>query len=174
MANLIYSAEGKFDWAAPDEELHTFVDDLERPISTYLYGRRMYEVMLFWETLSLDAERPVTGDFSEIWRAAPKVVYSETLESPSGAMTRIERNFDLEAIRSMKVRSPRDISIGGPTLAAQAIKARLVDEYHLFVTPIVIGGGTRWLPKGARVGLELVDEHRFSGGAIHLHYRSTS
>ncbi len=137
--------EGKFDWVAPDEELHAFVNDLERPIGTYLYGRRMYEVMLSWETLSLDAERPVIRDFYEIWRAAPKVVYSKTLESPSSAMTRIERNFDLEAIPSMKVRSSRDISIGGPNLAAQAIKAGLVDEYHLFVTPIVIGGGTRSL-----------------------------
>jgi dihydrofolate reductase len=184
MAKLIYSAitsldgyvadeEGNFDWAAPDEEVHTFVNDLERPVGTYLYGRRMYEVMVYWETAqTLPDQPPVFEDFTKIWQAADKIVYSKTLETVSSSRTRIERDFDPEAVRQIKAAGGRDISVGGPDLAAQAIKAGLVDEYHLFLTPIVVGGGKRSLPDNVRVRLELLDEHRFSNGVVHLHYRT--
>src|SRR5712691_9847090 len=147
-------AEGTFDWAAPDEEVHAFVNDLERGIGTYLYGRRMYEVMLFWETVPLEGEHPVVRDFAGIWRAADKIVYSTTLRTAATARTRIEHRFDTEAVRALKQRG--DVSIGGPGLAAPAIRAGLVDEYHLFVTPVVVGGGTPVFPDGARAGLDLV------------------
>jgi dihydrofolate reductase len=181
MAKLIYSAmtsldgyvadaDGKFDWAAPDEEVHSFVNDLERPVGTYLYGRRMYEVMVFWETAS--DRTPVIQDFAEIWQAAEKIVYSRTLEAVSSARTRIEREFDPEEVRQLIARAVREISVGGPDLAAQAIKAGLVDEYHVFVTPVVVGGGRRALPDGVRLELELLDERRFGSGVVHLHYRT--
>jgi dihydrofolate reductase len=183
MAKLIYSAiqsldgyvadeEGTFDWAEPDEEVHTFINDLERPVGTYLYGRRMYEVMVAWETLDLAGQPPFMQDFAEIWRAADKIVYSKTLDTVSTARTRIERDFDPEAVRQMKARAGRDITVGGPDLAAQAFKAGLVDECHLFVAPAVVGGGTRSLPDSVRLELELVDERRFAGGMVHLHYRT--
>ncbi len=186
MARLIYSAiasldgyvadeDGNFDWAEPDEEVHTFVNDLERPVGTYLYGRRMYEVMVFWETAhTLAGEPPVVQDFAEIWQAADKIVYSKTLETVSSARTRIERDFDPEAVRELKARAGRDITVGGPDLAAQAIKAGLVDECHLFLAPIVVGGGKQFLPRGARLKLELLDERRFGNGVVHLHYRTRS
>ena len=186
MARLIYSAiasldgyvadeDGNFDWAEPDEEVHTFVNDLERPVGTYLYGRRMYEVMVFWETAhTLAGEPPVVQDFAEIWQAADKIVYSRTLETVSSARTRIERDFDPEAVRELKARAGRDITVGGPDLAAQAIKAGLVDECHLFLAPIVVGGGKQFLPRGARLKLELLDERRFGNGVVHLHYRTRS
>jgi dihydrofolate reductase len=182
MAKLIYSAitsldgyvadeDGNFDWAAPDEEVHTFVNDLERSVGTYLYGRRIYQVMDVWETdHTLADHSPVTRDFAQIWQAADKIVYSKTLETVSTTRTRIERDFDPEVVRQMKARAGRDISVGGPELAAQAIKAGLVDEWHLFVTPIVVGGGKRSLPDDVRVKLELLDERRFEGGVVHLHY----
>src|SRR5437588_7719462 len=166
VARLIYSAitsldgyvadeHGNFDWAAPDEEVHRFVNDLERPVGTYLYGRRMYEVMAYWETANTLAGQPPVGrDFAEIWRAADKVVYSKTLEGASTARTRIERDFDPEAVRQLKASADRDLSVGGPELAAQAIKAGLVDEYQLFLTPILVGGGKRALPDNARPTLE--------------------
>ncbi len=184
MAKLIYSAitsldgyvadeDGNFDWAEPDEEVHRFVNDLERPVGTYLYGRRMYDVMGVWENASTVAdEPPVVQDFAEIWRAADKIVYSKTLETVSSDRTRIERRFDPEAVRQMKARTRRDITVGGPDLAAQAIKAGLVDEYHLFLAPIVVGGGKRSLPDNVRVKLELLDERRFGNGMVHLHYRT--
>ena len=183
MAKLIYSAitsldgyvageEGNFDWAEPDGEVHSFVNDLERPVGTYLYGRRMYETMLAWETMSLDDQPAVVRDFAEIWRAADKIVYSKTLESVSSARTRIERNFDPEAVRRLKAAAERDITVGGPNLAAQAIKAGLVDEYHLFVAPVVVGGGNQALPTNVRLKLELLDERRFGNGMVHLHYRT--
>ena len=183
MAKLIYSAitsldgyvadeNGNFDWAAPDEEVHRFVNDLERPIGTYLYGRRIYETMVYWETAhTLPDQPPVVQDFAVIWQAADKVVYSKTLETVSSARTRIERDFDPEAVRQMKSQAGRDISVGGPDLAAQAIKAGLVDEYHVFVVPYVAGGGTRFLPDDVRLELELLDERRFGNGTVHLHYR---
>jgi dihydrofolate reductase len=164
--------DGNFDWAAPDEEVHAFVNDLERPVGTYLYGRRMYEVMVAWETMPI-ADRPaVVRDFAEIWRAADKVVYSRSLETVSSARTRIDRDFDPDAVRRMKASAERDITVGGPGLAALAIEAGLVDECHLFVTPIVVGGGRRSFPDHVRVELELLDERRFGNGVVHLHYRT--
>jgi dihydrofolate reductase len=183
VANLIYSAitsldgyvadrDGNFDWAAPDEEVHTFVNDMERAVGTYLYGRRMYEVMVAWEAMDLAGEPPVIWDYAEIWRAADKVVYSRTLETASSARTRIERAFDPDAVRQMKASAERDIGVGGPHLAAAAMGAGLVDELHLFVSPVVVGGGNRALPDDVRVGLELLDERRFGNGVVHLHYRT--
>jgi len=184
MGELIYSAitsldgyvadeEGNFDWAAPDEEAHAFVNDLERPIGTYLYGRRMYEVMRYWETAhTVAGQPPAILAFAWIWQAADKVVYSRSLETVSSARTRIERNFDPEAIREMKAAAGRDLTVGGPDLAAQAIKARLVDELHLFVAPVVVGGGKQALPNDVRVKLELLDERRFGSGMVFLRYRT--
>ncbi|MDQ6910793.1 MAG: dihydrofolate reductase family protein [Actinomycetota bacterium] len=184
MAKLIYSAitsldgyvadeNGNFDWAAPDEEVHTFVNDLERPIGTYLYGRRMYEVMVVWESAqTVVDEPPFVHDFAVIWQAADKVVYSTTLERASSARTRIERRFDPEAVRQMKASAGRDISVGGPDLASQAITTGLVDECHLFVAPIVVGGGTSALPDSVRLALDLLDVRRFGNGVVHLHYRT--
>jgi dihydrofolate reductase len=170
MVKLIYSAitsldgyvadeRGKFDWSAPDDEVHRFVNDLERPIGTYLYGRRMYEVMVYWETAHTVADQPpFIRDYTEIWQAADKIVYSKTLDEASSARTGIEREFDPEQVRQLKAQAERDLSVGGPDLAAQAIRAGLVDEYHLFVTPIVVGGGTQSLPDGVRLQLELLAE----------------
>jgi len=163
----VADADGRFDWSAPDEEVHAFVNELERPIGTHLYGRRMYEVLSVWETM--DDEHPVMRDFAEIWRAAEKVVYSRTLERVSTARTRIEREFDPDAVRAMKARG--DLSVGGPELAGQALRAGLVDECHLLLVPVVVGGGKRALPDGLRLGLELLGERRFAGGVVHLHYR---
>ncbi|MEA2473154.1 MAG: hypothetical protein QOE06_1069 [Thermoleophilaceae bacterium] len=166
-------ADGGFGWAAPDEEVHAFVNDLERPVGTYLYGRRMYETMVVWETPEAFADgTPVIKDYAEIWQAADKVVYSRTLEAASSARTRIEREFDPEAIRALKAEAGRDISVGGPELAAQAFRAGLIDECHVFVVPVVVGGGKPSLPGGVRVKLELLDERRFAGGVVHLHYRT--
>jgi dihydrofolate reductase len=182
MAKLIYSAiasldgyvedeQGKFEWAAPGEEVHAFVNDLERPIGTYLYGRRMYETMVFWETASTGSDQPaVIRDFAEIWRAAEKIVYSRTLRTPLSARTRIEHDFDPGAITRLKEASDRDITIGGAALAGEAIAAGLVDECHLFLTPIVVGGGKRALPDNVRAQLELLAERRFRSGVVHLHY----
>ena len=182
MASLIYLAigsldgyvedeQGKFDWAAPDEEVHAFVNDLARPWRTYLYGRRMYETMGWWETGDHAA---VYGDFAEIWRAAEKVVYSRTLRTVSSERTRIEREFDAVAIRRLKESSQSDIMIGGAELAGQAIAEGLVDECMLFLGPVLVGGGKRALPAGVRAELELLDERRFSSGVVHLHYHFVS
>jgi dihydrofolate reductase len=182
MAKLIYPTissldgyvadeNGKFDWAKPDEEVHAFVNDLERPAGTHLYGRRLYEVLVAWETMDERPDQPqVILDFAEIWQAADKIVYSRTLETVSSAKTRIEREFDPEAIRELKATSERDLLIGGPELAAEAIRAGLVDEYHLVVAPVVVGGGKRALPDGVRVDLELLDERRFASGFVYLRY----
>jgi dihydrofolate reductase len=184
MAKLIYSAitsldgyiadeNGNFDWAAPDEEVHAFVNDLERPVGTYLYGRRMYQVMRYWETAPTSGDAaPVMRDYADIWQAADKIVFSKTLEEAPTARTRIERVFDPDAIRQLKASAERDITVGGPELAGQAIKAGLVDEIHLFLTPVVVGGGNQALPDGVRVQLELLDERRFENGVVHLHYRT--
>jgi dihydrofolate reductase len=184
MGTLIYGAiasldgyiadeEGKFDWGEPDEEVHTFVNDLERQVGTYLYGRRLYEVMVAWETPeSLPDQSPHMLDFARIWRAADKIVYSRTLESASTARTRIEREFDPEAVRRMKAEAERDLLVGGAELAGQAVTAGVVDELHLFLAPIVVGGGTRFLPDRVRVELELRDERRFKGGMVFLRYRT--
>jgi dihydrofolate reductase len=185
MAKLIYASiasldgyvadrDGNFDWAAPDEEVHAFVNDLERPLGTHLYGRRMYDVMQFWETASTGVdEPPVMRDYAEIWQAADKIVYSTSLETVSTAKTRLERVFDRDAVREMKAQADSDLGIGGPDLAGQALKAGLVDELHLFVVPVIVGGGTPWLPDDAHVVLHLLAEHRFGNGTVHLHYRTT-
>jgi dihydrofolate reductase len=186
VAKLIYSAitsldgyiedvDGNFGWAAPGEEVHCFVNDLQRPIGTYLLGRRMYDVMVYWETAHAIAGQPAfTLDFAKIWQAADKIVYSKTLKTASSARTRIERDFDAETVRRMKSTTGRDISVGGSDLAAQVIKAELVDEFHLIVAPVVVGGGKRSLPDGIFLKLELLDERRFGKGMVHLHYRTRS
>lgn len=183
MGRLIYSAiqsldgyvadaAGKFDWAEPDESVHTFANQLQRPIGTNLLGRRMYEVMSAWETLGTHGDEPAyIEEFGELWRASDKVVYSTTLTSVSAARTRIERAFEPDAVRRMKDELGADIAIGGPTLAAQAIAAGLVDEYQLFVVPVVVGGGTRYLPDGIRLDLQLVDQRRFDNGMVYMSYR---
>ena len=167
--------EGNWDWATPGEEVHAFVNDLERPVGTYLYGRRMYDVMAEWETIHTLADQPpVMRDFAEIWHGADKIVYSRTLEAVSSARTRIEREFDPEAVRQMKAEADSDISVGGPDLAAQAIRAGLVDEFRVFVTPVVVGGGRHFLPQGVHLRLELLDERRFGVGVVYLRYRTTA
>jgi dihydrofolate reductase len=186
MATLSYSAitsldgyiedeGGRFDWAEPDEEVHTFVNDLERPVGTYLYGRRMYEVMASWETALTEAGRPsYERDFAEIWQAAEKVVYSRMLERPWTARTRLEHSFDPDAVRRLKAEADREITVAGPGLAAQAIRTGLVDECHFFVVPVVVGGGKRSLPDGLRLDLDLLDERRFGNGMVYLRYRLRS
>src|SRR5436190_17973081 len=183
MAKLIFSAiasldghvadeDGNFDWAEPGEEVHAFINDLERSVGTYLYGRRMYETMAGWEAdAALAARSELTRDFAEIWQAADKIVYSKTLEKAPTARTRIERDFDPEAVRQMKTSAGSDLTVGGPDLAADAFKAGLVDECHLFLAPIVVGGGKRSLPDDVRLELELLDEHRFGCGMVYLRYR---
>jgi len=184
MAKLIYSAltsldgyvadeDGNFDWAEPSEEVHVFINDLERPVGTHLYGRRMYEVMAYWETADTVADPPpFFRDYAKIWKAADKIVYSKTLAEVSSARTRIEREFDIDAVRQLKATADRDIGVGGPDLAAQAIKAGLVDELHFFLASVVIGGGKQSLPDDVRLELELLDERRFPNGVVHLHYRT--
>lgn len=185
MANLIYGAiasldgyiadeDGKFDWAEPDDEVHSFVNDLERPIGTYLYGRRLYEVMAYWESPPGIADQPLyIQEFAEIWQAAEKIVYSKTLEQVASARTRIEREFDPDAVRQMKMDAGRDILVGGPDLAAQAFEAGLVDELHLLVAPAVVGGGKQFLPDKLRLKLDLLDERRFRNGTVFLRYGTT-
>ena len=163
----VADADGRFEWSAPDEEVHAFVNDLEREVGTFLLGRRMYEVLAVWETM--DDPAPVMHDFAQIWRSADKVVYSRTLDAPTTARTRIEREFDPEAVRRMKAAG--ELSIGGPELAGHAIRAGLVDELRLFLSPVVIGGGTAALPDGVRRPLELVEERRFGNGVVFLRYR---
>jgi dihydrofolate reductase len=183
MGKLVYStlasldgyvedADGKFGWAEPNAEVHSFVNDLERQVGTYLYGRRMYETMVAWETIETAEQSPHIGDYAQIWRAADKIVYSRTLELPASARTRIEREFDADAVRQLKESDPRNVSIGGPELAGHAIRAGLVDELHLFLNPIIVGGGKRALPDDVTVKLELVGERRFGNGVVHLHYRT--
>jgi dihydrofolate reductase len=162
--------QGRFDWVAPDEEVHAFVNDLERPVGTYLYGRRMYETMAYWETD--DNRPPVYRDYAEIWRAAEKVVYSRTLQEVSSERTRIEREFDGAAVKRLKESSRSDIAIGGAELAGQAIAEGLVDECHLFLGPLIVGAGKRALPAGVHVELELLDERHFRSGVVYLRYRN--
>src|SRR5450755_4058250 len=177
MAKLIYSAiasadgyvedaAGSFDWGAPDEELLCFVNELERPVGTHLYGRRMYETMLYWETAHTIPGQPFAGrEFTGIWQAAEKIVFSKTLESVSSARTRIERNFDPGMVRQPKSATEHDMTVGGADLAGQAVRAGLVDELHLFLAPILVGGGKPALPNGVRFDLELLDTQRFASGA---------
>ena len=184
IAKLIYSAiisldgyvedeHGRFGWAAPDEEVHAFVNDLERPIGTYLYGRRMYETMAPWETAGGSDQPAVSQDFAQIWRAAEKIVYSRSLKTVSSARTRIESEFDAAQVRRLKTASASDISIGGAELAGQALAAGLVDQLHLLLVPVLVGGGKRALPDGVGAALELLGEHRCASGVVHLQYRVT-
>ena len=184
MAHLIYSAissldgyiedrDGNFDWAMPDEEVHRFINNLERTAGTYLYGRRMYETMMVWETdPNLAADSPLTQDFAEIWQAANKIVYSKTLAAASTRKTQIERNFDPKAVKQLKEFATHDILIGGPNLAAHAFRAGLIDECHLVLTPIIVGGGKPSLPENVRLELELLEERRFGNGMVFLRYRT--
>ena len=186
MAKLIYSAiasadgyiedaAGRFDWAAPDDEVHRFVNDLERPVGTYLYGRRMYETMRYWQTAdTVPGQSASAREFAGIWQAAEKIVFSTTLASVSSARTRIERTFDPAVVRRLKSATGHDMTVGGADLAGQAIKAGLVDELQLFLVPVVVGGGKRALPGGVRSDLELLDTRRFASGAVYLRYRPTS
>jgi dihydrofolate reductase len=169
----IADEDGKFDWGAPGEEFYSFINDLLRPVGTYLYGRRLYELMQVWETdPAAAAQSPGTREFAEIWQSADKVVYSRTLEAPSSARTRIERDFDPEAVRQLKAAAERDLTVGGPDLGAHAIAAGLVDEVHLFVWPVVVGGGKRFFPNRVWLQLELLDERRFGNGMVYLRYRT--
>ena len=184
MAKLIYSAitsldgytvdaDGHFDWSAPDDQVHAFINDLERPVGTYLYGRRMYDVMKAWQDMLDEPDQPrVAYDFARIWQSADKVVYSSTLEAPSTPKTRIEPAFDAAAVGRMKRDADRDVSIGGATLAGLAIRAGLVDEWHQLLTPIIVGGGTHLLPQDVRIELDLQDERRFDNGVVYLNYRT--
>ncbi len=183
MARLLYMAitsldgyvadeKGNYDWAMPDDEVFGFVNDFERPVGTYLYGRRLYQEMTGWETAHTQAgQSSLVLDFARIWQAADKIVYSGSLETVSTARTRLERDFDPGSVRQVKARAARDITVGGPALAAEAIKAGLVDECHLIICPVVVGGGKKALPGGVRLQLQLLDERRFSGGVVHLRYR---
>ncbi len=183
MGELVYSAiasldgyvadeSGRFDWAEPDEEVHAHVNDLQRPVGTHLCGRRLYEVMAYWDTAPTGPGAPeVEREFAWLWQAADTVVYSRTLESVSGTRARLEREFDPAAVRRLKDVSDRDLTVGGAVLAAAALRAGLVDELQLFLVPVVVGGGTPVLPAGVRVPLRLVDERRFAGGVVHLRYR---
>ncbi len=184
MAHLIYTAnssldgytedrEGKFDWTAPEGEVFKFITNLIRAEGTHLYGRRMYETMMVWETdPNLASESPLMRDFAEVWQSADKIVYSRTLEAVSTRKTQIQRNFDPEAIRQLKQTAEHDILIGGPELAAQAFRAGLIDEYHLFLIPIIVGGGKQSLPDNVRLDLELLEERRLGSGVVFLRYRT--
>lgn len=185
MAKLIYTGitsldgyiedrEGNFDWSAPDDEVHTFINANERLIGTFLLGRRMYEVMVWWETLPLADEPPAIREFARIWKEADKVVYSTTLDAVSSTRTRIERGFDPGAVRQLKETADRDIGIAGPDLASHAIRAGLVDEYRVYVTPMIVGGGKQFLPDDVRLGVELLEERRFASGVVYLRYRTRS
>ena len=180
MARLIYSAicsldgyiedaDGTFEWAAPGEEVHAFISELERPVGTYMYGRRMYETLVYWETADT-GDSEVLREWAEIWKAAEKVVYSRTLTEVSSARTRIEREFDAGAVLRLKRESAADLTVGGPELAGQALAAGLVDELQLFLAPVIVGGGKRALPAGVRASPELVEERRFAGGVVFLRY----
>jgi dihydrofolate reductase len=183
MAHLIYTAnmsldgysedvDGKFDWTDPSGEVFQFITNLLRADGTHLYGRRMYQTMMFWETdPNLAAESPLMRDFAQVWQAADKIVYSRTLETVSTRKTQIERNFDPEAIRRLKENVEQDIHIGGSELAAQAFRLGLIDECQLFLIPIIVGGGKKSLPDNVRLGLELLEEHRFGNGVVFLRYR---
>ena len=185
MAELIYSPtasldgyvadrDGKFDWSRPDDEVHTFINDRFRQFGTYLLGRRMYEVLAYWDDPPALSEQPAyVREFAEIWQAADKIVYSRTLETVSTDRTRLERKFDPAAIRELKATSEGDIVVGGPNLAAQAITSSLVDEYRFFLVPVVVGAGTQFLPSDGRIELELLEERRFRNGTVFLRYRPT-
>jgi dihydrofolate reductase len=169
----IADQDGNLDWGAPDEEYFSFLNDLVRPVGTYLYGRRLYELMAVWETDPAAAAQSLgTRAFAQIWQAADKVVYSRTLQAASTTRTRLERALDPEGVRQLKAAAERDLTVGGPALGAQAITAGLVDEVQLLVWPVVVGGGKRFLPDRVRLQLELLDERRFGNGVVYLRYRT--
>lgn len=183
MAKLIYSAiasldgytadkSGKFDWSVPDEQVHRFVNDHERGIGTYLYGRKLYDVMVAWETIDTAAQPDFVKDYAQIWRSAEKVVFSRALAKTASERTRIARSFDPEAIRKLKTEATRDVSVGGTGLAAQALRAGLVDDIHLFLSPVIVGGGIQALPDDLRLDLELLEQRQFDNGVVYLHYRT--
>jgi dihydrofolate reductase len=186
MAKLIYvvnmsldgyieDARGGFDWTEPTDEYFTFITDLVRPVGTFLYGRRLYETMAVWETdPTLAAESELRADFANVWQAADKIVYSTTLGGVATANTRLERGFDPDVVRDMKTSAASDLTVGGATLAAHAFDAGLVDECHLFVCPVLVGGGKPAFASDARVQLELREEHRFGNGVVYLRYRTQS
>ena len=183
MAKLIYAsntsldgwtedADGGFDWGVPDDDVFAAIAEVMRSARTYVYGRRMYEVMAVWETdPSLAAASEARGDFAAAWQAADKVVHSTTLDDVPTARTRIERRFDPGAVRALADSAARDVLVGGPTLAAQALAAGIVDECRLWVWPLLLGGRNPALPADVRADLELLDEHRFAGGVVGLRYR---
>ncbi len=184
MARLIYfmpgsldgfiaDEPGPYDWSAPDDEVMAFINDLERPIGTYLYGRKIYETMAVWQTPDvIPGATPSTLDFARIWQAADKIVYSRSLETVATPNTRLERAFDPQAVRDLKAESRHDLAVAGPNLAAQAIRAGLVDEIHLLVVPMLLGGGKRVLPSDMCLQLDLLDERRFASGWVYLRYRA--
>ena len=186
MAKLIYvanvsldgyieDAHGSFDWAPPIDEVFTFITDLVRPVGTYLYGRRMYETMAVWETQpALAAQSELMADFANVWQAADKNVYSTTLQVVSTANTRLERRFDADSVREMKASAASDLTVGGPTLAAHAFNAGLVDECQLFIYPVLVGGGKPAFPRDGRIELELLEERRFGNGIVYLRHRIRS
>ncbi|MHA7270629.1 dihydrofolate reductase family protein [Arthrobacter sp. HLT1-20] len=168
----VADAAGNFDWSTPDAEVHAFVNDLERPVGTYLLGRRLYEVMKVWDTFyGQDGLPPEMEDYAAIWHQAQKIIYSTTLSEPKAVNTRLERSFDAAAVRNLKAEAAEDLSVGGAELAGQALKAGLVDEVHLLMSPVMVGGGKRALPHGASTSLELLEQRRFGNGVVHLHYR---
>jgi dihydrofolate reductase len=168
----IADENGDIDWGAPDADVLAFINDMERPIGTYLYGRRLYETMVYWETGPTEPDQPqLVFDYARLWRAADKIVYSTTLETVRSTRTRIRRGFDPRAVRVMKDTTDRDLSIGGPALAAHAFRAGLVDEVRMFVTPVTVGGGKRYLPDHVQMDLQLLDEHRFKSGVVYLRYQ---
>lgn len=183
MARLIYAsnmsldgctedARGAFDWAPPDDEVFAFITELMRSAGTYLYGRRMYETMAVWETdPTLAGRSELAADYASVWRAADKVVFSSSLAATSTANTQIGRHFDPRTVHELKAAARRDLIVGGPNLAGQALAAGLVDEIRLFVWPVVLGGRNPALPTGTRADLELLDEHRLGKGVVQLHYR---
>lgn len=184
MARLIYTSnlsldgytedmDGNFDFTDPNDDVFIFISNLIRATGTHLYGRRMYETMMVWETdPNLAAESPLRRNFAEIWQAADKIVYSRTLEAVSTRKTQIEGNFDPTAIRQLKETAEQDIHIGGPELAAHAFRSGLIDECHLFIAPVILGGGKPCLPANVRLELELLEERRFANGVVFLRYRT--
>ena len=167
-----YIGDGDYDWSAPDDAVSAFINDLLRPVGTYLYGRRTYETMAPWATPNvIPGLTPAMLEFAPVWQAADKIVYSKSLETVSTPKTRLEREFDPQAVRELTDRATRDISVGGPNLAAQAIRAGIVDEYHLWIVPEILGRGLRILPDNVRESLALLDERRFANGTIYLRYR---
>ncbi len=182
MAKLIYlllmsldgyieDTEGNFGWAAPDEQVHTYINELASPIGTYLYGRRMYETMVYWETAhTIPAQPQFVLDWARQWQSAQKIVYTTTLAEPHSARTKIERAFDPDAVRQLKATSAHDIGIAGPEIAVHALRAGLVDEFQMIVFPVIVGGGKRFFPDNVGLALDLLENHHVSNGVVALRY----